>query len=386
MKVAFFSNSYFPYLSGITISIGILREELELLGHTAFVVAPGYPGHVETDRRILRLPSAPAPYPGYRLVLPYSYKIFDSLRKEKIDIIHAHQPFEVGLAGLALARRLKIPFVYTFHTLFTRYSHHVPLLPEKFTKGALVAYLTWFCNQTDTVIVPSEMVRRLLVRRKVKKPIQVLPTGLRLEEIEQQAKLKTQRAEIRSLHGLPKDAKLLLYTGRVSQEKNIPFLLDVFPKIATQESNTWLIVVGGGPKEKEYRQLAETRHKKIIFTGQKQYREVVDYCLAADVFVYASTTETQGLVLNEAKACGLPVVAVFGGGIADVVENGIDGYLLPQNPDIFVRHVVQLLRNDSQRRSMGSRAQKDSRNRFSSSVIAKRMESVYNSLIQRGLT
>lgn len=378
MKIAFFSNSYLPYLSGITVSIKTLKDELRLLGHTVFVVGPKYPNHGETDSKILRLPSLPATYPGYRFVIPYSYKIFDTLKKEKINLIHAHQPFGVGLAALLLARRMKIPFVYSFHTLFSRYVHHAPYVPQRLAKRVVASYLTFFCQQADTIIVPSEMVRRLLVLRKVKTPIEVIPTGLNLANIKERKGLETQRTQIRNQHIIPQDAKILLYSGRLSVEKNVPFLLKAFEKIRAQDKNVYFILVGGGPKEKEYRRIAGER---VIFTGQIPHSEVIDHCLAADLFIYASTTETQGLVLTEAKACGLPVVAVFGGGISDVVENGIDGYLVPQSQENFIEHVFRLLKNDALRRTLSIKAEQDAHQRFSSVVVAKRMESVYNFLI-----
>ncbi|OGB87215.1 hypothetical protein A3J44_01885 [candidate division WOR-1 bacterium RIFCSPHIGHO2_02_FULL_45_12] len=378
MKIAFFSNSYLPYLSGVTISVKTLKDELVALGHEVFIVGPQYPGHQETDPKILRLFSLPATYPGYRFVFPYSPGIFARLKREKIDLIHAHQPFGVGLAAWLLARQMKIPFVYSYHTLFSRYVHHAPFIPQKLAKWAVAKYLTFFCRQADTIIVPSEMVRRLLVLRKIKTPIQVIPTGINLKKITEH---KTPNTGHRKKHNIPPNAKILLYTGRISQEKNIPFLLEAFAEIQKQEPETRLILVGGGPKEKAYQQLAR-HNKNIIFTGKRPHEEVLDYCFAADLFVYASTTETQGLVLTEAKACGLPVVAVFGGGISDVVGSGIDGYLVPQNQSKFIEHVLRLLRDDQLRQNMGHKAKQNIEESFSSVAVAKRMENVYNSLIK----
>ncbi len=380
MKLAFFSNSYLPYLSGITLSIKTLKDELQRLGHTIFVIGPKYPGHIESDPKILRLPSLPATYPGYRFVFPYSPWIFSILKKQKIDLIHAHQPFGVGLAALLLARRMKVPFVYSFHTLFSRYVHHASFIPQRLAQRAVSAYLTFFCRQADTIIVPSEMVRRLLVLRKVRKPIKVIPTGINLDKIKEKKKLGNQRTEIRRKHQLPPDSKILLYSGRLSKEKNIPFLLTAFASIQAQEKNVYFILAGGGPKEKEYRRLAQDH---LLFVGQRKPSEVLDYCFAADVFIYASITETQGLVLTEAKACGLPAVAVFGGGISDVIESGVDGYLVPHDQNIFVEHVVRLLREDKLRAEMSIKAEEDAHARFSSVAVAKRMESVYNSLITK---
>lgn len=383
MKIAFFTNCYLPYLSGVTLSIKTLRDELNLLGHETFVVGPRYPNHQEIDPKIFRLLSFPAPYPGYRLVFPYSYSVFQQLRKEKIDIIHVHQPFEVGLAALGLARSLRIPLVYTLHTLFPRYVHHLPLIPDWFSKRLVSAYLSFFCGQTDTVIVPSEMVRRWLALSKIHTPITVLPTGIKIDLIKQKKELHNQREEIRKKYSIPNEAKLLIYSGRVSEEKNIPFLLKAFPDIKKEIPNTYLLLVGGGPKENEYKALAKMIDPQILFVGQKEHAEVIDHYLAADLFVYASVTETQGLVICEAKGCGLPVVAIFGGGIADVVESGVDGYLVPQNQTVFVEHVLRLLKNDVLRKAMSRKAEEDLALRFSAPAVAKRVEALYNSLIAK---
>jgi len=379
MKVALFSNSYLPYLSGITISVKMLKDEMRALGHTVFVVGPKYPGHEETDPQILRLPSIPATYPGYRLVWPYSYRINNKLKKAKLDLVHTHQPFGVGLAALLFARFRGLPIVYSFHTLFSRYVHHAPYIPQRLAKWFIAGYLTWFCNRVDTVIVPSEMVRRLLVLRKVKTPIVVQPTGLKLGLIKEKAELKTQRAEIRKKYNIPEKAKVLLCSGRLAPEKNIPFLLHAFEAIRAEASNAYLIMVGTGPGEKEYRKLAGNQ---VIFTGQIPHAEVLDHCFASDLFVYASTTETQGLVLTEAKSCGLPVVALFGGGIADVVENGLDGYLVRRDQKKFIDHVIRLIKQDELRHQMSLKARADAHERFSSVAVAKNMETVYNLLIQ----
>lgn len=382
MKVALFTNAYLPYLSGITLSIKTLKDELRARGHTVFIVGPKYPGHKESDPQILRLPSLPAAYPGYRFVFPYSPNIFAKLKEEKIELIHAHQPFGVGSAARLLARRMGIPFVYSFHTLFSRYVHNVPFIPQGITKSLVTAYLTSFCQKTDTVIVPSEMVRRLLVLRGVKRPLKVIPTGIVLHKIKERKEIGNQREIIRIKYKLPNDSRILFYSGRLSKEKNVPFLLNSCAKILSREKNVCLILVGGGPQEKALRSLGKRLSDKIIFTGQIDHSEVIDHCFASDIFVYSSVTETQGLVLTEAKACGLPVVAVFGGGISDVVESGIDGYLVPQKEDVFVDHILRLLKDPQLRKEMSSKAIEDSHLRFSSVVVAKEIENVYNSLIQ----
>jgi len=316
------------------------------------------------------LPSIPAPYPGYRLVWPYSYKFFKKLRDEKVDIIHSHQPFGIGLAAMCLAIKMRVPFVYSFHTLFSRYVHNIPLLPKRLSAFLISTYLTWFCNQADVVIVGTKMVRRYLKACGVKTSIEVIPTGVNIPKLPSCQATK-----------LP---KTLLYTGRLSKEKNIPFLLEAFPEIEKQEPDIQLILVGGGPLEEEIRQQAKEISPKIIVTGQKSREEVLEYCHNADIFVYASRTETQGLVLTEAKACGLPIVAVFSGALVDVIRSGVDGYLVAPNQEKFVVQVVSLLRNNVLREEMSKRAIEDIGARFSEKTIANRFEAAYEQVLNQG--
>jgi glycosyltransferase involved in cell wall biosynthesis len=224
------------------------------------------------------------------------------------------------------------------------------------------------------------MVKRYLKAIGVKKRIEIIPTGVPIEKVES----RKSKVESRKKLGLPIEGKILLFSGRLSNEKNIPFLLNAFPAIQAQYPDVYFVLVGSGPKEKEYRGTTGSQQHRIIFTGQIPHPDIYEYYQAADLFVYASLTETQGLVLSEAKACGLPIVALFAGGLVDVVESGLDGYLIPRNEAAFVEHVVRLLRDDPLRAKMSGRAAADARERFSSIVVAKQMETLYNSLKQRG--
>jgi glycosyltransferase involved in cell wall biosynthesis len=216
-----------------------------------------------------------------------------------------------------------------------------------------------------------------LVLTKVNKPIKVIATGLNLSSNERRA-----TSNGRFSYGIPLNAKLMIYSGRIAPEKNIDYLLKAFPLIAEKQENVYLLMAGGGPQEQHYREMAKKISPRIIFTGMLEHDRLLELYGAADLFVYASITETQGLVLCEAKACGLPVVALFGGGISDMVRSGIDGYIVPRNMDVFVRHILRLLSDDNLRLQMGRQASLDAQERFSSIAVAKKMETVYNQLIK----
>jgi glycosyltransferase involved in cell wall biosynthesis len=367
MRIAFFCDSYKPYLSGVTNSVELMVNELRELGHRVYIFAPRYPGHVDTDPDTIRFPSLPTRYPNFRLALPYVNRV------PEVDIIHAHSPFQTGFLARYMAHKRKLPFVYTFHTLFTRYVHYARFFPEPLSKWALVGYIQRFCRRANSIIAPSEMARRVLRAWKIDRPIEVIPTGVDLGKID----MGDGKWEMRKKYKIPKDAKVLIYVGRLSKEKNIDFLLDAFKKIAT--GNIYLLLVGGGPLLKELKN-QKSKIKNLILTGEVGYPEVLSYYSAGDIFVFASQTETQGLVLAEAKAAGLPVVALFAGGLVDTVRSGIDGYLTARNLESFTDHVKLLLKDDDILHRMGRSAREDANARFSSKTIAKRLEKVYNSI------
>ncbi|MFA5113271.1 MAG: glycosyltransferase [Candidatus Margulisiibacteriota bacterium] len=364
MKIAFFADSYKPYLSGVTNSAEILVNELRSLGHKVYVLAPRYPGHVDTDPDIIRFPSFSGGYPKFRLAIPIVRQI------PEVDIIHSHSPFQAGLLARFVARRRKVPFVYSFHTLFTRYVHYARFVPKTLAKMGIVAYLQAFCRGADQIITPSDMARRVLRAWKIAKPIAVVPSGVELYKYP--ADFAAARKKLRHKYGIGEHEKVLLYAGRVSKEKNLPFILKAFERLAARD--TRLVIVGGGP-------LKLPHHKRIVATGEISYPEILSYYLMGDIFVFSSTTETQGMVLAEAKAAGLPVVALFAGGLVDTVRSGVDGYLVRRDLNAYVEHLTRLLEDDALRRKMAQAARSDAQERFASFVVAKRIESIYNSLI-----
>ena len=371
MRIAFFADSYKPYLSGVTNTAEILVNELRQLGHKVYVLAPRYPGHVDNDPDIIRFPSFSGGYPKFRLAIPIVRQI------PEVDIIHSHSPFQAGLLARFIAHRRRIPFVYSFHTFFTRYVHYARFVPTALTKMGIVAYLRAFCRGADQIITPSEMAKRALRAWHIKQPIAIIPSGVELHKYP--ADLAAARRRLRHKYGIGEHEKVLLYAGRLSKEKNLPFILKAFSQLSTVRCS--LVLVGGGPMEIELKS-QKLKVKSIVLTGEIPYPEILSYYTMGDVFVFSSTTETQGMVLAEAKAAGLPIVALFAGGLTGSVRSGIDGYLVRRDLDAFVEHIERLLADDVLRQKMALAAAADARERFSSFVVAKQVESVYNSLIK----
>lgn len=369
MQIAFFTDSYKPYISGVTNSTELLVLELRKLGHRVYVFAPYYPNQKNDELDVIRFPSVKTNYANFRLALPI-IKDFP-----KVNIIHSHSPFQAGLLAKSLAKRQNIPIVYTFHTIFTKYVHYIKFMPKKFSRIAIICYLRNFCNNIDLILTPSKLAKKVLKKWKINSRCEIIPSGIDISRFLNNSKNKTTAKE--SLE-IPEDAKVLLYVGRISKEKNIPFLIEAFKKL--NNPSVFLMLVGGGPLLSK---LKAKNIKNVIFTGEIPYENLPYFYCASDIFVFSSTTETQGLVLAEAKAAKLPIIALFAGGLLDTARPGIDSYLTARNIDSFIEHIKILLNDASLCEKMGENGFLDAEERFSVNQVAKRLESLYNLLVPK---
>lgn len=339
VKIVFFTDSYKPYLSGVVKSIDTFRTELARQGHEVYIFAPNYPS-VEEQEGVYRFTSLPIPAQSdFRLAIPFSNKILADLRRLKPDIIHTHTPFLMGWLARFVANKLGIPLVFTYHTLYDEYAHYFPFVKKK-AKGFITRYCFNFCQTCDLVISPSNFVERRLHSNGTTVPIWTIPTGINL-----QAYNKRQKADIREKYGLTNEDKILLFVGRLAQEKNILFLLKSFQIIAKSIAGLRLILVGNGPEKANLQKEAVSLgiSNQVIFAGGQQPERVIDFYHNADLFVFPSVTETQGLVILEAMAGGLPVVAVNAAGSTSIVKDGLNGLLVEEDKFLFAQAVIELL-------------------------------------------
>lgn len=369
MDIAFFADSYKPYISGVTNSAEILAKNLRLLGHRVYILAPAYPGHLDTDPDIIRFPSIAGGYPKFRLAIPVVRNM------PEVDIIHSQSPFQAGLLARLIARRNNVPLVYSFHTFFTRYTHYARFVPKALAKMGIAAYVSQYANGADTVIAPSDFARRYLKRLGVNKRIEVVPSGIETDKLPES--LTDTRRELRQRYGIPQDAVVLVYAGRVSREKNLAFLFKAFEHL--KRHNVYLAIVGNGPLDKEL-QRRHKQEKNVVFISEISYPGILSHYCLGDIFLFSSLTETQGMVIAEAKASALPVVALYAGALTGSVRNGIDGYLVPRNLASFIEHVARLIDDPVLRHKMGQAGRVDALERFAAPAVAKNIETLYNSL------
>lgn len=376
MRVRFYTESFKPYLSGVTVSVDTFAKGLTALGHEVTVCAPAYPGFTEVDTySVFRFPSLGTPlYPGFRLALPFSLK---HTRLPLPDIVHSHSPYQLGYMSQRFARKNKVPFVYHFHTLFTEYLHFVPL-PQAISRPIVIAIIRSFCKHCDLIITPTDIVKDVLVKEyKVTQRIEVLPTG-----VDDAAVAKASPEGIREKYGIPKDAFVLEYCGRLSKEKNIEFLLHAFKDIVGATPQTRLLIVAFGPHESALKALAQELGiaDKVIFTGRVEREHIYDHLKAGDLFVCASKTETQGLVVSEAKACGKPAVGINAQGIGRMIEHNVDGILVPDDQQAFVTATLSLINNPQKLAEFSAQALKNAREKYFTSAITQKLVALYNSL------
>ncbi|MFZ5597319.1 MAG: glycosyltransferase family 4 protein [Bacillota bacterium] len=356
MKIGVFTDSYRPYTSGVVKSIDLFTRDLVGMGHEVNIFAPSYPGY-EKDSRVFRFASVPAPTnPSYTLAIPFSLRLRPTIKRIKPDIIHVHSPFLLGRLGARYAKTLGIPLVLTFHTLYDLYVHYVPF-GQDIAKTITMKYYTEFCNNCDLVIAPTGIIARHLMKSGVRVRIETIPTGIDLEKFDGHDK-----HWIHSHYNLPADTRVLLCVGRLGKEKNIGFLLDAYSRVLPEHPDTMLVLVGEGPEEENLKKRARDLgiNDHVIFAGLVDSDGVAKYYCSSYLFVFASETETQGLVLGEAKAAGIPSVAVGAFGTNEMVRDGEDGFLTENNINSFVEKLSMVLEDDALRGKMAEAAKRNS--------------------------
>ncbi|MGH7393479.1 MAG: glycosyltransferase [Candidatus Rokuibacteriota bacterium] len=352
MRIALFTNNYLPFCGGVTTSVETLRRGLEARDHEAWVFAPRMPAAAAAPR-VVRYPSWPAAtYPEFALAIPVSRRITRLVRALDPEVFHAHHPFLLGPAARRLSRRAGRPLVFTYHTRYEKYAHYVPLR-RGVVEAAAVALSTRFAARADAVIAPSAVIRDELRGRGVTTPIAVVPTGVDLSRFTPGDGLEARRAL-----GLPEDEPVVLYVGRLDREKSVERVLAAFERVAGTLPRCRLLLVGRGTQA-----AALARHAaslpvgdRILFLGARPHGALPPCYRAADLFLFASETETQGLVLAEAAACGLAAVAVTAPGCDEVVRDGETGVLTKAEPAALADAAIGLLLDGERRRVMARRA------------------------------
>lgn len=376
MKIAYFSDSYLPYTSGVVTSMTTFARGLEQRGHEVYVYAPSYPETPDDpDERVVRIPSLPFPaYSGLRMALPHPFVDYHPL--EDIDIIHAHSCFAMGLTGLLKARNNGAALVLTVHSIYEDYFNYYPVAPQ-LLKNITREYTAHFCKTCQCVIAPSQYVRQRLEELGVTNRMEVIPTGVNLALYH-----PVDREAWRIRHGLRADTQVLLYVGRLAKEKNIGLIIRAAATVMAEQGRVVLVLVGDGPDRSHLQREAVELGiiDRVLFLGMLDSPTVVEAYQAADLFLFASTMETQGLTILEAMAGWLPVIAVDAPATRELIIDGQAGYLIPADADTMAGRIAHLFTHPDLIQAMGRQARQVAE-QYSDQRMVERLEQVYSSLI-----
>lgn len=388
MNILLISDVYFPRVNGVSTSIRTFVYQLQQLGHQVTLIAPDYPAadhhQVTADEAwIMRIPARGLFFdPEDRLMkMGEVLDKVQQLQRQQFDIIHVHTPFVAHMLGLRLGKLLSIPVVETYHTFFEDYLHlYLPIIPKRIARAIARLISRRQCNAVDGVISPSQPMLDVLRQYGVQQYAEVIPTGL-----QQQSFAKASSEKFRQAFAIAKESPMALYVGRVAYEKNISFLIDMWQHVVKQMPEALLVIAGEGPAEKSLQQhcakLGLNQH--IQFIGYLDRNTMLNACYrAADVFVFSSLSETQGLVLIEAMAQATPVVAIAELGTKSILIEGQGAHIAPLDSPIFAARVLNLLRDKTARQALGRSAQRYVKEHWSDAVQAKKLVKFYQQVVQ----
>ena len=382
MRILMISDVYFPRINGVSTSIQTFRRGLHAAGHETILIAPEYPGAAsDNDAGILRVPSRQVPRdPEDRAMkLGAIRTLRPQLERLEPDLVHIQTPFIAHYQGTALARALRVPVIESYHTYFEEYLHHyVPLMPRAVMRFVARRFTVSQCNVLDALVVPSSAMEQALLDYGVKCPMHIIPTGMEMERF---AGGDGQR--FRAQLGIAPGQPVLVHVGRIAHEKNIEFLFRMFAIVVRSKPGAVFVVAGEGPALascKAYvRSLGLSEHVRFVGYLSRE-RELLDCYRAGDLFVFSSKTETQGLVLLEAMALGIPVVSTAHMGTADIVNPQRGAQVAPDDEGEFANIVVQLLQDEPRRAAMSAEARAYAAT-WSATAMADRLAGLYSAVV-----
>lgn len=352
MRIGLFTDTYPPYINGVSTSVYMLKKSLEKKGHQVYVVTVSNSitkYEFEEDNHIIRIPGVPTGIYDYRLSRVYPLKIINMVKKWKLDVIHSHTEFGVGTFARLFAKQFNIPLVHTYHTMYEDYIHYITKGYFDRSSKKIVEYLTLFyCDKTATeLIVPTKKTYDLFKEKyRVNRNVHIIPTGIEVERFYVENVDKKQVAHLKKYFKIKKNDFVIIFVGRLAEEKNVEFLIEVEKELCKQNKSIKLLIVGDGPDRNKYEDLAKKLKisDQVIFTGKVPWEEIPCYYQLANLFVTASKTETQGLTVVEAMAGGVTPVCMDDEAFRTVVVDGLNGRLFKTQEECK-KQILELFQN-----------------------------------------
>ena len=382
MNIGIFTDTYHPTISGVVTSVRMLETQLRAMGHTVYIFTVANPKAEKKQPYVYRLPSMPLSFiPQQRMALLYPPNILFRFKSLKLDVIHTQTEFPLGIFGKLVSGFYRIPIVHTYHTMYADYMHYVAnghLISPKMAER----YSRIFCNQANIVIAPAIKTKEFLLRYAVKRPVEVIPTGLELGRFGPEKYPGEDIAALKTKLGIPREAPVVVTVSRLAQEKSVDVVIKEIPKLIKKFPDARYVIVGGGPSKGDLEKLTAKLGlgRSVIFTGPVPWDEVGKYYLLGDCFVCASVTETQGLTYAEAMASGLPVAAKSDESVRELVKDGETGFLFENDSDC-ADVLIKILSDKAQAEKIAERG-REAIQCLSAENFAKRVEAVYKKCIE----
>ena len=387
MNILMISDVYFPRVNGVSTSMQTFCRELVSRGHAVTIVAPDYGvPDGETEFEMIRLPSRRIFFdPEDRLIKKSAARsVVHDLARRSWDVIHIHTPFRAHQIGVELARMTGRPTVESYHTYFEEYiANYLPWFPPSVLRFFVRRFSRSLCGNIDHMVVPTTEMAEVLRGYGIETPSTVVPTGIRLDEF-----ANGDGARFRRTHGIGETQPMLLTVSRLAIEKNIDFLLEVARVLKAEFDDFVFVIAGEGPDAPRLQRLTRSLglDRYVRFLGNLDRRTTLLDCYsAADVFMFASSTETQGLVLIEAMACGAPIVSTAVMGTATVLRDTRSALISTGDLNEFASLVARLMRSPEERKTLSAAGPHDAA-RWSAPVLMQKVIAMYETLAKHDRT
>lgn len=385
MRIALVSDAYTPDINGVVSSVVTLQKALEKLGHTVFIITNHKGMHITMEGNILRLPGIELKkLYGYKISTPFHISATSEVEKMNLDVMHVHTEFGVGIFGRMAAKSLNIPVVTTYHTNYEDYTHYINLINsksiDKISKKAVAQFARYISNGAQCVISPSVKTKETLIEYGVYSPVYVIPTGLDFDAFKPQYRDYDKVKAIKKQYGIQDDDHVVVYVGRVANEKSIDIQIKGMQYVADEKIK--LLIVGGGPKLDDLKSLAKSLNldKRVMFTDSVLNSEIGEYYACGDCFVSASLSETQGLTFIEAMAAHLPVFARYDDVLKELVVEGECGAFFSDEKD-FADKINAYFALDEETRVKQKTMAAKIVEKYDSQVFAQKVLDVYRKAI-----
>lgn len=380
MKVGIFTECYKPILNGVVNSILGFKQGLENLNYEVYIFCPTYKNN-KPEKNVIYCKSWPIPgKSGYHYIFALDKNVKNIA--SKMDIIHVQHPFIMGSRALGIAKEFSIPIIFTNHTQYDQYAHYIPL-SKTFVIQNIINYIKKFSNQVDLIIAPAVGIEKKLKSYGIKTSIEIVPNGIDTSRFKEKVSEK-KLDDIRKKYGFSKSDIILVYSGRIAEEKNLTFLLKSFQQVVKLISNAKLLLIGGGVEIDKFRKLIAKLDliSKAIITDFVDYKLMQNYLALAKIYLTASKSEVHPLTLLEAMAQGLVPVIVKAPGTGDIVTDSQDGIASKDDINEYAKKIIKMIKNDNLRKKLSIQAKKTAEN-YSIASSTKKLIKVYDEVINK---